>query len=256
MTVKIAIIRGVSPAIGACELTYQERRPIDFALAAQQHAEYERVLEKLGCTLRRLPAEPDLPDSVFVEDAAIVLDELAVITRPGAESRRPETHSIAHVLRYYRKLESIQAPGTLDGGDVLCVGKRLFVGLSHRTNEAAIGQLRSMVAGFGYEVAAVPVGGCLHLKSAATQVGPDTLLINRDWIDAGAFDAVRFIDVDPAEPAGANALLIGEAVVYPSAFPKTRRRLESLGIAVDAVEASELAKAEGGVTCCSLVFCH
>jgi dimethylargininase len=250
----LAITREVSPAIANCELTWQERVPIDPAAAARQHAEYEKTLVQLGCLLCRLPAEPGLPDSVFVEDAAVVLDEVAVITRPGAESRRPEIDSIAGVLRSYRPLEFIRAPGTLDGGDVLRVGRRLFVGLSHRTNDAAIGQLRSIVAQFRYEVAAIPVNGCLHLKSAVTQVGPETLLINRDWIDARAFSGLRLIDVDPVEPAASNALLIASTVVYPSAFPGTLKRLESEGVAVHALDASELAKAEGGVTCCSLIF--
>lgn len=252
---RLAITRDISPRIGACELTYQKRQPIDLALARSQHVQYEELLAALGCTVHRLPAEPELPDSVFVEDIAIVLDELAVITRPGAESRRPEIESIANALGAYRRLEFIEAPGTLDGGDVLRLGKRLFVGLSFRTNETAIEQLRRLIAGFGYGVTAVPISGCLHLKSAVTQVGHDTLLINRDWIDADAFGPMRLIDVDPAEPSAANALLIDQAVVYSSAFPQTRKRLESNGIVVHPSDTSELAKAEGGVTCCSLVFC-
>jgi len=250
----LAMTREISSSIGDCELTYQERRPIDLALAKSQHLRYEQALEELGCTVERLPAAPELPDSVFVEDTAIVLDELAVITRPGAESRRPETEPIAAALRAYRHLEFIRAPGTLDGGDVLRVNKQLFVGLSFRTNADGIEQLRRILQPFGYGVAAVPVRGCLHLKSAVTEVDRDTLLINREWIDADAFGRVRLIDVDPAEPMAANALLIEQAVIYSSAFPRTRKRLENVGIVVHPVDASELAKAEGGVTCCSLVF--
>jgi len=250
----LAITREVSPRIGSCELTYQERRPIDLELARLQHLQYEQVLAELGCTVHRLPSAPELPDSVFVEDTAIVLEELAVITRPGAESRRPEIEPVAAALGAYRHLEFITAPGTLDGGDVLHLDRHLFVGLSFRTNEAAVEQLRRVVERFGYRVTAVPLRGCLHLKSAATQVGHDTLLINREWIDGNAFGPVRLINVDAAEPEAANALLIEQAVVCSSAFPRTRQRLESSGIAVHAVDASELAKAEGGVTCCSLVF--
>jgi len=254
MSPLVAITREVSPGIGSCELTYQERQPIDLELTRSQHLQYERALEELGCSVERLPAAPELPDSVFVEDAAIVLDELAVITLPGAESRRPEIEPIAAALRAYRHLEFVRAPGTLDGGDVLRLDKRLFVGLSFRTNEAAVEQLRSIVEPFGYRVTSVPVRGCLHLKSAVTQVGRETLLINRQWIDADAFGPVWLIDVDPAEPMAANALLIEKAVIYSSAFPRTRNRLERAGIAVHPVDASELAKAEGGVTCCSLIF--
>jgi len=250
----LAITREVSPHIASCELTYQERQPIDLDLARSQHLQYEQRLAELGCTIHRLPAEPELPDSVFLEDTAIVLDELAVIARPGAESRRPEIESVAAALGAYRHLEFIVAPGTLDGGDVLRLDKRLFVGLSFRTNQDAIEQLRRLIGPFGYGVTAVPVRGCLHLKSAVTQVGHDTLLINREWIDADSFGPARLIDVDPAEPSAANALLIGKDVIYSSAFPRSRGRLESQGIAIHPVDASELAKAEGGVTCCSLVF--
>ncbi|MDD4858130.1 MAG: arginine deiminase family protein [Candidatus Krumholzibacteria bacterium] len=190
---------------------------------------------------------------MFVEDAAVVLDELAVITRPGTETRRAETPSVAEALEPYRRLFRIEPPGTIDGGDVLRVGTTLYVGLSSRSSRDGVEQLRAIVAPNGYVVVAVEMAGCLHLKSAVTQVGSDTLLINRSWANAGAFGDVELIDVDPAEPMGANALLIGETVVYPFEYPRTRRRLEDRAIAVRTVDASELAKAEGGVTCCSLI---
>lgn len=250
----LAITREVSPRIAACELTHLVREPIDLERALQQHRQYEALLEELGCKLIRLPAEPELPDSVFVEDTAVVLDELAVITRPGAESRRAETASIADVLKQYRKLFYIQPPATLDGGDVLRIGKTLYVGLSARSNAKGTQQLRRIVAPFGYSVAGVGLHGCLHLKSAVTRVDEDTLLINRRWVDAGVFESMRQIDVADAEPFAANALLVGGSVIYPEAFPRTRACLEEHGIRVRTVDAAELAKAEGGVTCSSLVF--
>jgi dimethylargininase len=250
----MAITRTVSPEINRCQLTCQDRLPIDLELARRQHRRYEDCLTALGCAVLRLPAEPTLPDSVFVEDAAIVLDELAVITRPGAESRRPEIPSIARALRPYRPLAYIEEPGVLDGGDVLRVGRKLFVGLSLRSNQAAIEQLRSRLHGFGYTVAGVQVKGCLHLKSAVTRVGGEVLLINRDWVDGGVFASMNLLEVDANEPFAANALMIGGVVIFPSAFPATRKRLEALGIRVCPVDVSELAKAEGGVTCCSLIF--
>jgi dimethylargininase len=249
----IAVTREVSPGIGRCELTHLERSPIDVGLARAQHRHYEECLASLGCEVRRLPALAELPDSVFVEDAAVVLEEAAVIARPGAEPRRPETVSIAEALHPYRKLLFIEPPGTLDGGDVLLLEKVLYVGRSSRTDADAVGQMRKLVAPLGYEVRPVDVRGCLHLKSAVTRVGTDMLLINPDWVDGGVFDGWKLIPVHPSEPFGANALLVGERVVYPSAFPRTQARLEKNGIGVTSVQISELAKAEGGVTCCSLL---
>jgi dimethylargininase len=251
---RIAITRPVSASIGHCELTHLDRQPIDVDLARAQHRRYEQVLAALGCRVERLPEEPDLPDAVFVEDAAVVLDELAILTRPGAASRRPETRTVARALEPYRRLSAIESPGTLDGGDVLRVGRTLYVGLSGRSSRAAVEQMRALLAPLGYAVRGVGVDGCLHLKSAVTRVAADTLLVNRDWLDVSAFGDLRLVDVDPAEPAAANALCIGESVIYASAYPRTRVRLEETGIVVHAVDVSELAKAEGAVTCCSLVF--
>lgn len=250
----IALTREVSPAFDQCELTHLERQPIDVRLAQTQHHAYENCLSQLGCAVYRLPAEPDLPDSVFVEDTAVVVEELAIITRPGAESRRLETASMAKTLSPYRKLVRIQAPGTLDGGDVLRVGRTIYVGSSSRSNPAALEQMRSALAPFGYTVQGVPVNGCLHLKSAVTRVGKDTLLINRDWVEASAFGDMKCIEVDEAEPSGGNGLLVNDVLIYPANYPKTLSRLRTEGIAVKPVDVSEVIKAEGGVTCCSVIF--
>jgi dimethylargininase len=254
MMMRIAITRAVSRNIGSCELSFQTRTQIDLELAREQHRRYEECLADLGCSLHRLAEEPELPDSVFVEDTAVVLDELALITRPGAVSRRREIESIAQALGPYRRLVAIEAPGILDGGDVLCLGKEVFIGLSHRSNETAIRQVRDQLGSYGYGVTGVTMENCLHLKSAITQVSDHLLLINRAWVDSAPFGSMQFIDVDPDEPGAANALRVGDVVIFPSAFPKTRRRLVNQGIAVRSVDASELAKAEGGVTCCSLIF--
>ncbi len=250
----MAITRKVSPNIHLCELTHLERLPINYTNAFEQHVEYEGALAKSGCEILSLGAEPDLPDSVFVEDAAVVFDELAIITLPGADSRKPETASVAEALEPYRKLFFIQEPGTMDGGDVLKVGKRVFVGVTPRTNLEGIEQMRKILAPYGYSVKGVTVHGCLHLKSAVTQVAENTLLINPAWVDQNSFEGMEFIDIDPSEPFGANALLIDGKVIYPAAYPKTYRLLAEHGIPLQKVNASELAKAEGGVTCCSLIF--
>ena len=250
----IAITRGVSAGIAACELTHLERQTIDLDRARAQHRAYEEALARAGCRVESLPALDDLPDSVFVEDVAVVLDEIAIVTRPGAESRRPETAHIAPVLTHYRRVSFIQAPGTLDGGDVLRLGRRIFIGLSGRSDESGIEQLRAVAWPYGYTVTAVPVSGCLHLKSAATEVAPGTVLVNPAWVDAAAFGDVRVIEIDPDEPYAANGLLVGGRLIYPASFPRTRKRLEHAGITIEPVDVSELQTAEGAVTCCSLVF--
>lgn len=250
----LALTREVSPSFASCELTHLDREPIDVARAMLQHRRYEGCLVELGCDLLRLPAELACPDAVFVEDCAVVLDELAVITRPGAESRRGETESLARALRPFRPLGVVEAPSTLDGGDVLRVGRTLFVGLSSRTSPDGVAALERLVGPFGYRVVGVTLDGCLHLKSAVTLVAEGTLLVNPRWIDLGPFGGLERLEVDPAEPHAANALRIGDAVVFPAAWERTRRRLEQRGIEVCPVDVSEIAKAEGGVTCCSLVF--
>jgi dimethylargininase len=252
--VRIALTREVSPAVVRCELTHLPRTPIDAALAVLQHRAYQKVLADLGCRVVTLPPDPDLPDSVFVEDVAVVVDEVAVILRPGAVSRRSEPPAVAAALARYRDLTFIEAPGTVDGGDILQLGRTVYTGRTARSNEAGIGQLVSALAPFGYEVRPVPVRGCLHLKSAVTQVGPDTLLVNHGWVDPGAFRGVDFVEVHPDEPRAANALLVGGAVVYPASHPRTAERLAGRGIEVRAVDVSELEKAEGAVTCCSVIF--
>jgi dimethylargininase len=249
-----AMIRQLSPAMSRCELTHLDRSPIDVALAREQHRHYADLLASLGCRIVELAAEPELPDSVFVEDTAVVLDEIAVITRPGAESRRPETPSVAATLERYRPCAFVSSPGTLDGGDVLRVGRMLFVGQSSRSNAEGIRQLAAAVAPHGYNVTAVEVRGCLHLKSAVTLVAPDTLLINDDWVDRAAWQGMRFVTVAPSEPHAANAAWIGEVVVHASSGPRTRARLEATGLRVLSVDVSEMEKAEGAVTCCSVIF--
>ena len=250
----IAITRQISPRFNECELTHLDRQPIDLHLARAQHHQYEAALRELSCDVISLPPEPDLPDSVFVEDVALVFDEIAVITRPGADSRKPETESIAWALSPYRMLRTIAAPGTIDGGDVLRVGQTVYVGRSNRSNRSGVEQLQALLAPYGYRVQSVEVTGCLHLKSAVTQVCEDTLLINPAWVDRSIFGEMRFIDVDDGEPSAANAVWIDDAVIYPSSFARTQRRLEEAGLHLKIVAATEVAKAEGAVTCCSLIF--
>jgi dimethylargininase len=250
----VALTREVSPAIARCELVHLARRPIDVDLARAQHRAYEAALREAGCEVRTLPADPELPDSVFVEDTAVVLDEVAVITRPGAASRRPETGAVVAALAPYRPIVTITAPGTVDGGDVLRVGRAIYVGDTARTNRAGVDQLAAALAPHGYQVSAVAVHGCLHLKSAATLVAPDTVLCNPRWVDPATFAGVRVVDVADGEAGAANGLLVGERLIYPSSFPRTATRLAAQGFTLLLLNVSELQKAEGAVTCCSVVF--
>jgi len=251
---RIAVTREVSAALPSCELSYLRRSPIDLALARKQHRAYEEALAALDCRLIRLPELPEQADAVFVEDTAVVLDELAVITRPGAESRRVETSSTAALLAGFRRLVTIMAPGTLDGGDVLQVGRTLYVGRSGRSNGQGIVQLTDAVTPHGYTVVALDLKDCLHLKTAVTLVAPGLLLMNPAWVERDAFPDMDCLEVDPVEPHGANAVLVGHNVVHPRSCPRTRERLLGRGLQVVSVDMSETEKAEGGVTCCSLIF--
>lgn len=259
----LAFTRAVPRCIDRCELTHLERTPIDYARAVEQHEAYEAALRRAGCDVRRLPEAHDLADSVFVEDTAVVFDDLAVIARPGAASRRGEVESMAEALRPFRRLAFIRAPGTLDGGDVLVTPGRLFVGISGRTNADGARQLATHVAPRGFETIPVPVTGCLHLKSAATSLphasthlrreGRRCLLINPEWVDPAFFDGFELVEIDSSEPMAANVLTVDNQVISAEEHPGTRRRLEAQGFVTSTVPAGELARAEGGVTCCSVL---
>jgi dimethylargininase len=189
-----------------------------------------------------------------VEDPAIVLDEVAVIARMGAETRRPEAPSLADALSRFRELKWMREPATLEGGDVVRIGRTLYVGLSRRTNPAGIAQLADLVGAFGYSVVPVPVHGCLHLKTACCSLGGRTVLANRQLFDAGALAGIAIVDVPPAEPWAADVLPIGGTVLSSAQFPETCELLERSGFRVKTLDVSELHKAEAGVTCMSILF--
>lgn len=248
----IAFTRAISPLLPQCELTHLDREPIDVDRAAAEHRSYEAALRALGLEVRRVAPAPAHPDGVFVEDAAVVLDEVAVLTRPGAESRRGEVESLAEALAPFRPLARMSAPATLDGGDVLVDGRTLFVGATARSNATAHGWLRTTLDAFGYDVRVIPVTGCLHLKTAVTCPAPGTFLLNPRWVPAEAFGK-DVIEVHPDEPYAANVLAAAGTVLCADGAPRTRERLERAGFVVDVVDVSELARAEAGVTCCSVI---
>jgi len=249
-----ALTRAVSPTILDCELTFLERRPINLELAAQQHAAYEQTLADLGARIVRLPDRPHLPDAVFVEDTAIVLDEIAVICPMGVESRRAEARDTAEGLTPYRPLVFLTPPARLEGGDVVRAGRTLYVGRSARTNDAGIEQLRRAIAPHGYSVCAVPVDGCLHLKSACAFLGRNTMLLNPEWVDPGIFRDFEILTVPKTEPMSADVLPIGGTIVMTADSPALQALLQQRGFPTRALDLSELQKAEAGTTCMSILF--
>lgn len=250
----LALVREVSPNLAQCELTHLTRAAIDGVRAQRQHREYTRSLQALGCSLEWLPPLPEHPDGVFVEDTAVVLPELAVVTRPGVASRRGETTTVAVALGRHLPVVSITEPACLDGGDVLRIGRELYVGASARSNAAGVAQLAAALAPYGYRVRAVTMEGCLHLKSACSFIAPDLLLVNPAWIDAALLGSLRVIPVDEREPYAANTLSVGGTTLVSAAFPHTQRRLEDAGVATRALDVSELQKAESALTCMSLLL--
>jgi dimethylargininase len=251
--VTIALTRAPGRRFAECLLTFRDREPIDLELAKLQHAGYERALESVGVEVRSLPPVDELPDAMFVEDCAVVLDEVAIITPMGAPSRVPETSLLVPHLERLRRVERITAPARLEGGDVLRVERTLFIGLSTRTDAEGATRLTQIASSLGYETRHVPVTGCLHLKTAVTSLGDDTLLMNPAWVDARLFVGYRLLPVDASEPEAANVLRVGTTIFASSAYPRTLGRLASEGFDVRPLDISELHKAEAGLTCSSVM---
>ena len=250
----VALTRAVSASLAQCELTYLTRESIDVELARRQHAAYEATLAALGYEIVALPRLDDHPDAVFVEDAGIALDEVAIVAPMGASSRDGESASVADALARFLPVLRLTSPATLDGGDVVRVGRRLFVGRSRRTNGDAIDQLAQLLEPHGYDVTSVRVGGALHLKSACAYLGGDAILVNPHWLDVTPFDGFELVAADASEPWGASALLAGDTLIMAAGFPRTAGALRDRGHEVREVDLSELRKAEGGPTCLSILI--
>jgi dimethylargininase len=250
----IALTRLPSHRLPECELSFLDRQPIDVPRARAQHQAYQVALHAAGARVVELPALDELPDATFVEDAALVFAEVAVIAPMGAASRRPESAAIADALAPYRSIVSLQAPATMDGGDVLRLGRTVYVGQTPRTNAAAAAQLQSVLRRYRYRVVPVPVSRCLHLKSGCARLDDATVLVNPDWVDPATFGDATIVSVASDEPWGANAVRVGETVIFPASAPRTRAAVAQSGFQTATVDVSELQKAEAGVTCLSLVF--
>jgi len=251
---RIALTRPVSASIARCELTYLDRQPIDLDRARRQHAAYESLLTSLGLRIVRLPTLDEQPDAVFVEDAAIALDDLAVVSPMGAASRAAESETVEAALARFMPVTRLTPPATLDGGDVMRADRRLFVGISRRSNAVAVDQLTRLLEPYDYKVIPVSVRGALHLKSACSWLGDDTVLANADWLDAAPFAGMEIVHVDAAEAWGASVLNVDGHIVMPAGFPQTARRLTDRGLDVHVIDLSELRKAEGGPTCLSILL--
>lgn len=254
MSGSVAWVRSPAAAMGvACELTYLRRSSIDPKLALRQHGQYVATLRAAHLEVIVLPALEDHPDCAFIEDTAICLPELVIQARPGAATRRNEVASAVEAIGAGRDVHVLASPGTLEGGDVLAVGKTLYVGRSPRTNAEGIRQLRQIVERHGYRVVPIPVTGALHLKTAVTCLAPDLFIANRTWFDADPFGQVTWIDVDPDEPFAGNTLTAGDVVIVPEAHERAVESIGHAGIPVRTVYISEFAKAEGGLTCLSVI---
>jgi dimethylargininase len=252
-----AFTRAVSPRLAECELTHLKRQPVSAETAMAQHSGYEQSIANAGYEIVRLPSLDGHPDGVFVEDTAILLGDHAVITRPGAPSRAAETGSTAAGLSDHFELHRIE-DGHVDGGDVLTIGKRIYVGLSSRTDAAGIAALKSIAANLDFEVIAADLRQCLHLKTGATFAGTDAAGPPLLLFDPRSVDPAQFADVEPlavagGEPAASNCVRAGDRLILPLGNPRTAARLRDRGFTVVEVDVSELQKAEAGVTCMSLI---
>ncbi|MGD2070751.1 MAG: arginine deiminase family protein [Gemmatimonadota bacterium] len=256
----IALTRLPAPSFATgCLVTFVERRPIDFDEALRQHAAYRGVLEAVGCRVVLLSALPELPDGVFTEDVGVALPEGLVLTRPGAPERRPEAAAMERDLTdpggaagvEVAVVGRVEAPATLDGGDVVRLGRRLLVGRSSRTDDAGVSALAALAEPLGYRVSGVEIGGVLHLESVCTALDDRTLLVDPGQVDPAGLGA-PVIEIDPDEPLGANAARANGALVTTAAAPRTATRLRRAGYDVRTVAISEFEKAEGAATCLSL----
>jgi dimethylargininase len=250
----VAVTNVPSPLLYLGVRTFADEAAVDYAIALRQHEQYRDTLRRCGCRVVSLEVNRQHPDSVFVEDSALVLDEVAIMMSPGAESRRDEPRALEATLRDYRNVVRVERPATIDGGDIVRNGRQLYAGLSQRTNAAGVAALAALSTEFGYEVATIPVHGCLHLKSACSALPDGRFLVNAGWIDVTPLPADRLLHVPESEQWAGDVLVIGERIVVSDAFPETIQLLEHEGWEVLPVALSEFAKVEGGVTCLSLVF--
>jgi dimethylargininase len=250
-----AITRAVSQNIGRCELTFRRRESVDYEKAVGQHEAYCDLLGRLGVEVLNLEACDEYPDCCFVADTAIILDELAVIASMGAPSRRGEISAVEKILSLHREITRIEPPATLDGGDVIRLGKELFVGCSTRTNAEGVEALTRITRPFGYEVTPVVVTGSLHLTTACSALDEETVLLNPCWIDDRPFKRFKILHAFEEEPWAASIVRVGRAVCLEAHSPRTLQMVaRHCGADVEVTDISEFRKAEGSLSCLSILF--
>ena len=249
-----AVTRAVSSRINQCELTFIDRQAIDIERAIRQHNNYQQLLKSLGINVIALAADDTCPDCCFIEDTALVLDELAIATRPHSDARRAEVAGVVPTIAKYRKIVHVDAPATLEAGDVLRIGSNLFIGITSRTNLEGIETVRKHAVPHGYHVYGVEVCGALHLKSVCTAVNERTVLADPSRIDIEPFAEYELIQVPADEGMAANVLLVNRTVCMHEGFHKTLAMLRERQIRVRTTDVSEFLKAEAGMTCLSIIF--
>jgi dimethylargininase len=235
-------------------LTTADTGPPSYALILQQHRSYVETLKSIGLKIIEFEALPDYPDAHFVEDTAVVTPKVAIITNPGAESRQGEEAAIAEILTPYRAIEHIQAPGTLDGGDVLMIGNHFFIGISERTNSHGAEQLGKILEKYENTWTTLQVSAGLHFKSSVNYAGNNTLLVTEGFAGHKALSEYNKIIVSRAEEYAANVLWINGHLLIPKGFPDTKIKLEKLDLNIIELDVSEMRKMDGGLTCLSIRF--
>lgn len=250
-----AIVRAIPNSFSHAITHNVPTAPINVELAKKQHRQYVDTLRSLGLTIVELPAQEQLPDSCFVEDTAVFLDKVALITMPGALSRRAETQSVREVLSgYATSVTEMTLPATLDGGDCMRVGPRIYVGLSARTNQDGITLLKNTFAPLGFQVISVPLTDILHLKCVVSPLGSNRILLAEGTVAPRCFEPNEIVFAPKEEQYAANCISIGNDVIMPAGFPITQRRLQWEGYKVHALDMSEIRKADGSMTCSSILF--
>jgi len=251
----IALVRGISSSFAGALVQHAPSAPIDVATARRQHAAYVEALSALGYAVEALPADDRFPDGCFVEDVAVVHEGRALVTRPGAPTRRGEGEAVREALARIagiERIETMEAPATLEGGDCLRIGTRLYVGLGARTNEAGVARARAVFGPVGLEVIGVPIGEVLHLKCVCSSPGPAHVLVAEGTVPPETFAGVEPILVPRAEAHAANCVARAGAVVIPAGCPATAAALTSRGYRVSTVDNEQIRRADGALTCLSI----
>ena len=251
---KCAIVREVPESYAGCIRPAGSSDPIDVDLADTQHGAYCDVLLGLGLELIRLDADERYPDCCFVEDTAIIAGGLAIIARIGADSRVGEEAAVRERLREHMEVHELENPARIDGGDVLVIGDRVYVGLGGRTNRDALDQVRRLLEPAGCEVIPVALSDVLHLKSACTYLGNGHILMRSGFPERALFDQYRMVEVPREEGYAANCLSVRGRVLVSAGYPRTRDLIEAAGFETIEIEMSEFRKGQGSLTCLSKVF--